>query len=73
MFKEEYTPARRGFDEHMGYYQGCESAWTHVSACCGAGSEYNDSHYVCNLSADGQLEALQNRVILNNNAALLMA
>ena len=21
MYKQEYTPARRGFDEHMGYYQ----------------------------------------------------
>jgi len=47
MFKEAYTPARRGFDEHMGYYQGCESAWTHVSACCSAGSADNDQHFVC--------------------------
>ena len=47
MFKQEYTPAKRGFDEHMGYYQGCESAWTHVAACCTAGSSYSDQDYVC--------------------------
>jgi len=47
MFKQEYTPRRRGFDEHMGYYQGCGSAWTHVAACCHAGSDYADKDYVC--------------------------
>ena len=47
MFKEDYTPARRGFDEHMGYYQGCGSAWTHVSSCCTAGSADHDNKYVC--------------------------
>eukprot|EP01062_Namystynia_karyoxenos_P009373 TRINITY_DN13324_c0_g2_i1.p2 TRINITY_DN13324_c0_g2~~TRINITY_DN13324_c0_g2_i1.p2 ORF type:complete len:559 (+),score=164.65 TRINITY_DN13324_c0_g2_i1:78-1754(+) len=47
MFKQEYTPSRRGFDEYMGYYQGCESAYTHVAACCGAGSPTGDQHYVC--------------------------
>ena len=38
MFMEKYTPMGRGFDEHMGYYQGCESAYTHIAACCRAGS-----------------------------------
>ena len=33
MYTEAYTPAHRGFDEHMGYYQGCESHYTHVAAC----------------------------------------
>ena len=47
MFKQAFTPPHRGFDEHMGYYQGCESHYTHVSACCGAGSAYNDTKYVC--------------------------
>jgi len=47
MFKQDYTPARRGFDEHMGYYQGCESAWTHVSACCSAGSPDHDNQFIC--------------------------
>ena len=42
MFKTKYTPIERGFDEHMGYFQGCESAYTHVAACCGAGSPTND-------------------------------
>ena len=47
MFKTKYTPIERGFDEHMGYFQGCESAYTHVAACCGAGSPTNDQDYVC--------------------------
>jgi len=51
MYKDEYTPPRRGFDEHMGYYQGCGSAWTHVSACCHAGSDHNDENYVCKATA----------------------
>jgi len=47
MFKQEYTPRHRGFDEHMGYYQGCESAWTHIASCCKGGSDYSDQNYVC--------------------------
>ena len=47
MFKEAYTPMQRGFEQHMGYYQGCESAWTHVSACCHAGSPTADQNYTC--------------------------
>eukprot|EP00658_Telonema_sp_P-2_P006088 TRINITY_DN12316_c0_g1_i2.p1 TRINITY_DN12316_c0_g1~~TRINITY_DN12316_c0_g1_i2.p1 ORF type:complete len:562 (-),score=99.42 TRINITY_DN12316_c0_g1_i2:379-2064(-) len=47
MFKQSYTPIRRGFDEHMGYYQGCESKYTHVAACCTAGSPDHDNEYVC--------------------------
>eukprot|EP00040_Diaphanoeca_grandis_P023814 m.130076 g.130076 ORF g.130076 m.130076 type:complete len:552 (+) comp29456_c0_seq1:134-1789(+) len=47
MFKQEYTPAQRGFDEHMGYYQGCESGFTHVAACCTAGSATHDQDYIC--------------------------
>eukprot|EP00038_Savillea_parva_P008510 m.177434 g.177434 ORF g.177434 m.177434 type:complete len:563 (+) comp14347_c0_seq1:1-1689(+) len=47
MYKEAYTPRKRGFDEHMGYYQGCESAYTHVAACCSAGSNTNDQDFVC--------------------------
>ena len=38
MFRAAYTPIKRGFDEHMGYYQGCGSAYTHVASCCHAGS-----------------------------------
>jgi hypothetical protein len=48
MYKDAYTPIKRGFDEHMGYYQGCGSAYTHLAACCGAGSPDNDTNYVCN-------------------------
>eukprot|EP00035_Acanthoeca_spectabilis_P016511 m.338095 g.338095 ORF g.338095 m.338095 type:complete len:554 (+) comp16533_c6_seq7:3379-5040(+) len=47
MYKDAYTPRHRGFDEHMGYYQGCESAYTHVAACCSAGSPSNDQNFVC--------------------------
>ena len=46
-FKEAYTPMGRGFAEHMGYYQGCESHYTHVAACCTAGSPDHDQNYVC--------------------------
>ena len=31
----------------MGYYQGCESAYTHVAACCQPGSPHSDQDYVC--------------------------
>jgi len=47
MFKEEYTPWKRGFDEHMGYLQGCESSWTHVASCCSAENPTSDQNYVC--------------------------
>lgn len=47
MFADEYTPWNRGFEEHIGYLQGCGSAWTHVSACCTAGSPSSDERYVC--------------------------
>ena len=42
MFQTKYTPIERGFDEHMGYFQGCESAFTHIAACCSAGSPDSD-------------------------------
>eukprot|EP00928_Gymnodinium_smaydae_P032485 TRINITY_DN23515_c0_g2_i1.p1 TRINITY_DN23515_c0_g2~~TRINITY_DN23515_c0_g2_i1.p1 ORF type:complete len:572 (-),score=65.13 TRINITY_DN23515_c0_g2_i1:309-2024(-) len=48
MFKESYTPMKRGFHEHMGYYQGCESEYTHDAACCSAGSPDHDMNFVCN-------------------------
>ena len=47
MFKEAYTPMRRGFHHHEGYYQGCGSAWTHESSCCSAGSPTTDQAFVC--------------------------
>ena len=31
----------------QGYFQGCESAYTHVAACCTAGSPDTDEAYVC--------------------------
>ncbi|XP_059146181.1 arylsulfatase I-like [Physella acuta] len=30
MFKWEYTPLFRGFESHIGYYQGCEDYYTHT-------------------------------------------
>lgn len=47
MYKEDYCPWKRGFDQYMGYLQGCESAYTHIAACCKAGSPTNDSDYIC--------------------------
>ena len=47
MFMTKYTPIARGFDEHMGYFQGCESAFTHIAACCTAGSPDSDQDFVC--------------------------
>mmetsp|Transcript_97776 Transcript_97776/g.276738 ORF Transcript_97776/g.276738 Transcript_97776/m.276738 type:complete len:561 (+) Transcript_97776:51-1733(+) len=47
MHTEDYTPPHRGFDEHMGYYQGCESHYTHVAACCAAGSGDHDQNFTC--------------------------
>ena len=50
MFKEAYTPMQRGFEQHLGYYQGCGSAWTHVASCCTAGSPHSDQDFVCGAS-----------------------
>ncbi len=65
MFQTRYTPIARGFDEHMGYFQGCESAYTHVAACCTAGSPDSDEAYVCpsgmNASHAGGHTKLQNK------------
>ena len=47
MFREAYLPTRRGFDAYAGYLQGCESAWTHVSACCAANSSTSDETWTC--------------------------
>ena len=47
MFADEYTPIRRGFDHHEGYLQGCGSAYTHVGACCTAGSPTHDQNFTC--------------------------
>jgi len=35
MGRQEWTPPRRGFDEHMGYYDGCGTRYTHAQTCCG--------------------------------------
>ena len=48
------APIKRGFDEHMGYMQGCESHYTHVSACCRAGSPTDDQNFVCRNGGRGK-------------------
>ena len=47
MFREEFTPWKRGFNHSMGYLQGCQSAWTHTASCCVPGSATADQSYVC--------------------------
>lgn len=49
MFRESSLPRRRGFDEHMGYYQGCGSEATHIASCCQPGPDVGsgDLDYVC--------------------------
>lgn len=48
MYKEEYYPINRGFDEHLGYLQGCGSQDTHISSCCDApANATNFTSYVC--------------------------
>merc|ERR1719473_222666 len=56
MYTEKYTPPHRGFDEHMGYYQGCESHYTHVAGCCGARSPDHDENYTCQRHGAEQLQ-----------------
>lgn len=38
-FAKEYTPLHRGFDSHMGYYQGCEDYYDHTYAADGLKQE----------------------------------
>eukprot|EP01063_Lacrimia_lanifica_P034149 TRINITY_DN6249_c0_g1_i6.p1 TRINITY_DN6249_c0_g1~~TRINITY_DN6249_c0_g1_i6.p1 ORF type:complete len:547 (+),score=190.94 TRINITY_DN6249_c0_g1_i6:40-1680(+) len=47
MFKDDYMPTSRGFDEYEGYLQGCGSKWTHVGGCCDEGSPTHDQNYTC--------------------------
>lgn len=51
MFQEKAQPRSRGFDEHMGYFQGCTSKMTHVAACCTANEPTGDKDYVCSSDA----------------------
>ena len=55
MYKEDYYPINRGFDEHMGYLQGCLSQSTHVANCCDAPTNAtNFTDYVCPAPGPGQ-------------------
>lgn len=48
MFRRSAWPRSRGFDEHMGYLQGCQSKGTHTAACCAPGNATSgDLHYTC--------------------------
>ena len=48
MHKVAFYPSSRGFDEHVGYFQGCESKWTHIASCCDASTNATDDEaFVC--------------------------
>jgi hypothetical protein len=48
MYAEKYYPSNRGFDEYVGYLQGCESHGTRMASCCQAPSNpQNWSDFVC--------------------------
>ena len=47
MFRQSAWPTARGFQEHMGYMQGCSSKATHITTCCQAGEPTGDLSYVC--------------------------
>ena len=50
MMSEWALPTKRGFHMWDGFMQGCKSGWTHVAACCSAGSSFSDEEYVCSYS-----------------------
>jgi arylsulfatase A-like enzyme len=48
MYKEEFYPSNRGFDEYTGYLQGCGSYYTHVASCCDAPADATRAmSYIC--------------------------
>jgi arylsulfatase A-like enzyme len=50
MFQEKAQPRSRGFDEHMGFFQGCGGKMTHVASCCHANDPANETgnkDFVC--------------------------
>lgn len=49
MFRQSALPRQRGFDEHMGYLQGCGSEATHLTHCCMPGPNVSsgDHDFVC--------------------------
>ena len=45
---DRFAPWNRGFDEHVGYLQGCGGGWTHISSCCQAGPRpTEDDGFIC--------------------------
>ena len=72
MFKQEYTPRQRGSDEHMGYYQGCGSAWTHVASCCsGAFYSLDADVPVAAVPQVVQTTAIKTTCVLEENTAVM--
>lgn len=56
MFRESAYPRQRGFDEHIGYLQGCGSKGTHIAACCQESEDptTGDLNYTCAANAKGK-------------------
>lgn len=57
-YKKDYTPLRRGFDSHFGYYGGYISYYTHSANClalkgCNLGVDFR-SQYQTNFSVNGK-------------------
>ena len=73
MFKQEYTPRQRGFDEHMGYYQGCGSARTHVASCCsGAFYSLDADVLVAAVPQVVQTTAIKTTCVLEGSTAVMI-
>ena len=55
MHRNASTPWNRGFEEHSGYLQGCESDGTHIAACCHASDNPgHDDSFVCKAPSSGK-------------------
>lgn len=55
MYQKAYYPSSRGFDEFIGYMQGCISHGTRIANCCQApNNPQNWSDFVCSAPSSGK-------------------